>query len=163
MNTVVVYHGGTEKIENPICKLGRKNLDFGQGFYITSIREQAITWANNMARNRNMPARLNRYKLNKDAILKEAKCKIFKAYDEEWLEFIVGNRTGLNPAKDYDYVEGGVANDRVIDTINLYIAGLIDFSSALRELSKHQPNNQICILNQGLINKYLTYDGTDEL
>ena len=65
--------------------------------------------------------------------------------------------------KDYDYVEGGVANDRVIDTINLYIAGLIDFSSALRELSKHQPNNQICILNQGLINKYLTYDGTEEL
>lgn len=163
MNTIVVYHGSTEQIENPICKLGRKNLDFGQGFYITSLREQAITWANNMARNRNMPAKLNRYKLDRDTILKEAKCKIFKAYDKEWLEFIVGNRTRLNPAKDYDYVEGGVANDRVIDTINLYIAGLIDFSSALRELSKHQPNNQICILNQNLINKYLIYDGTEEL
>lgn len=91
MNTIVVYHGSTEQIENPICKLGRKNLDFGQGFYITSLREQAITWANNMARNRNMPAKLNRYKLDRDTILKEAKCKIFKAYDKEWLEFIVGN------------------------------------------------------------------------
>lgn len=163
MNTIVVYHGGTENIESPICKLGRKNLDFGQGFYITSLRKQAITWANSMAGNRNMPAVLNRYKLDRDSILREAKCKIFKAYDKEWLEFIVGNRTGQNLAKDYDYVEGGVANDRVIDTINLYIAGLIDFGSALRELAKHQPNNQICMLNQELVNKYLTYDGTEEL
>ena len=110
-----------------------------------------------------MPAVLNRYRLNREAILQNARCKIFKAYDKEWLEFIVGNRTGQELAKDYDYVEGGVANDRVVDTINLYIAGLMELSTALRELSKHQPNNQICILSQDLINKYLEYDGTEEL
>lgn len=163
MSNIIVYHGGTETIENPICKFGRKNLDFGQGFYVTNLREQAVTWANNMARNRKMPAVLNRYRLDKEAILQNARCKIFKAYDKEWLEFIVGNRTGQELAKDYDYVEGGVANDRVVDTINLYIAGLMELSTALRELSKHQPNNQICILSQDLINKYLEYDGTEEL
>ena len=163
MSNIIVYHGGTETIENPICKFGRKNLDFGQGFYVTNLREQAITWANNMARNRKMPAVLNRYRLDREAILQNARCKIFKAYDKEWLEFIVGNRTGQELAKDYDYVEGGVANDRVVDTINLYIAGLMELSTALRELSKHQPNNQICILSQDLINKYLKYDGTEEL
>ena len=26
MNTLVVYHGGIEKIENPVCKLGRKHM-----------------------------------------------------------------------------------------------------------------------------------------
>ena len=41
MNQTIVYHGGTEKIEHPICLFGRKNLDFGQGFYVTSLREQA--------------------------------------------------------------------------------------------------------------------------
>ena len=163
MSNIIVYHGGTETIENPICKFGRKNLDFGQGFYVTNLREQAITWANNMARNRKMPAVLNRYRLDRETILQNARCKIFKAYDKEWLEFIVGNRTGQELAKDYDYVEGGVANDRVVDTINLYIAGLMELSTALRELSKHQPNNQICILSQDLINKYLKYDGTEEL
>ena len=163
MSNIIVYHGGTETIENPICKFGRKNLDFGQGFYVTNLREQAVTWANNMARNRKMPALLNRYRLDREAILQNARCKIFKAYDKEWLEFIVGNRTGQELAKDYDYVEGGVANDRVVDTINLYIAGLMELSTALRELSKHQPNNQICILSQDLINKYLEYDGTEEL
>ena len=163
MSNIIVYHGGTETIENPICKFGRKNLDFGQGFYLTNLREQAVTWANNMARNRKMPAVLNRYRLDRETILQNARCKIFKAYDKEWLEFIVGNRTGQELAKDYDYVEGGVANDRVVDTINLYIAGLMELSTALRELSKHQPNNQICILSQDLINKYLEYDGTEEL
>ena len=163
MSNIIVYHGGTETVENPICKFGRKNLDFGQGFYVTNLREQAITWANNMARNRKMPAVLNRYRLDRETILQNARCKIFKAYDKEWLEFIVGNRTGQELAKDYDYVEGGVANDRVVDTINLYIAGLMELSTALRELSKHQPNNQICILSQDLINKYLKYDGTEEL
>ena len=163
MSNIIVYHGGTETIENPICKFGRKNLDFGQGFYVTNLREQAVTWANNMARNRKMPAVLNRYRLDREAILQNARCKIFKAYDKQWLEFIVGNRTGQELAKDYDYVEGGVANDRVVDTINLYIAGLMELSTALRELSKHQPNNQICILSQDLINKYLEYDGTEEL
>ena len=163
MSNIIVYHGGTETIENPICKFGRKNLDFGQGFYVTNLREQAVTWANNMARNRKMPAVLNRYRLDREAILQNARCKIFKAYDQEWLEFIVGNRTGQELAKDYDYVEGGVANDRVVDTINLYIAGLMELSTALRELSKHQPNNQICILSQDLINKDLEYDGTEEL
>ena len=163
MSNIIVYHGGTETIENPICKFGRKNLDFGQGFYVTNLREQAITWANNMARNRKMPAVLNRYRLDREAILQNARCKIFKTYDKEWLEFIVGNRTGQELAKNYDYVEGGVANDRVVDTINLYIAGLMELSTALRELSKHQPNNQICILSQDLINKYLEYDGTEEL
>ena len=116
-----------------------------------------------MARNRKMPAVLNRYRLDRETILQNARCKIFKAYDKEWLEFIVGNRTGQELAKDYDYVEGGVANDRVVDTVNLYIAGLMELSTALRELSKHQPNNQICILSQDLINKYLEYDGTEEL
>lgn len=163
MNEIVVYHGGTEPLVTPICKFGRQNLDFGQGFYVTNLREQAIAWANNMARNRKQTAVLNRYKMNREAILQDMRCKVFKAYDAEWLEFIIGNRNGENPARDYDYVEGGVANDRVVDTVNLYTAGLMNLDTALRELSRHRPNNQMCILNQEIIDKYLVYDGTESL
>ena len=31
---IVVYHGGTDVVEHPLCKVGRANLDFGQGFYV---------------------------------------------------------------------------------------------------------------------------------
>jgi hypothetical protein len=163
MNKIIVYHGGTEAIENPDCKLGRKNLDFGQGFYVTDIREQAVKWAENMGRNRNKPALLNSYIMNRQAIVQEARCKIFEAYNEEWLEFIIANRTGENIAAKYDYIEGGIANDRVIDTVNLYTAGLMELNTALRELSRHQPNNQMCLLSQSIINEYLIYNGTEEL
>lgn len=162
MKEIFVYHGGTEQIENPICKFGRKSLDFGQGFYVTDILEQAITWGENIALARNKAVVVNRYKLNREEILNNYRCKIFQSYDKEWLEFIVGNRTGQNTAAKFDYVEGGVANDRVIDTINLYISGLMDLNTALGELSKHQPINQICILNQEIINKHLVFDGTEQ-
>ena len=66
--------------------------------------------------------------------------QIFTAYDKDWLDFIVGNRQGKNPAKDYDYIEGGIANDRVIDTVNLYITGFYETGSALQQLAFHKPN-----------------------
>lgn len=162
MKEIILYHGGTDRIENPICKFGRKNLDFGQGFYLTDILEQAITWGKNIASVRNKNVIINRYKFYREEILRNYNCKIFESYDKEWLEFIVGNRTGQNLSAGFDYVEGGVANDRVIDTINLYISGLMDLNTALGELSKHQLNNQICILNQEIINKYLVFDGTEQ-
>lgn len=160
---MIVFHGGTDVIEHPICKLGRLNLDFGQGFYVTNLREQAGLWAKQIADRRMKQPVLNRYRLNRDVVLKEARCKVFVAYDYDWLEFIVANRRGLNFAKDFDYVEGGVANDRVIDTINLYMAGLMDIDTALLRLSEHQPNNQMCLLNQVITDKYLLFDGTEKI
>lgn len=159
--TMTVYHGGTERVDAPICRLGRENLDFGRGFYVTDIKEQACRWAIATAKRRNAQAILNIYRLDREAILAEARCKMFKAYDSEWLEFIVASRRGLNPAADYDYIEGGVADDRVIDTVNLYMSGLMSADVALQRLAQHQPNNQICLLNQSITDKYLNYEGTE--
>ena len=163
MSEIIVYHGGTEKIESPICKFGRRNLDFGQGFYLTDIRKQAAEWAKQVADHRKEAPIINRYRLNRDAILGESRCMVFTAYDKDWLQFIVASRHGEHVADSYDYIEGGVANDRVIDTVNLYMAGLMDENTALLRLSQHQPNNQMCILSQELINKYLVFDGTEAI
>lgn len=163
MSDIIVYHGGTEKVEFPICKFGRRNLDFGQGFYVTDLREQAVEWAIQVADRRKAPPILNRYRLNRDAILNEARCKVFMAYDRDWLEFIVASRRGQQVADNYDYIEGGVANDRVVDTVNLYMAGLMDEDTVLLRLSEHQPNNQMCLLSQEITDKYLIFDGTEAI
>lgn len=63
----------------------------------------------------------------------------------------------MKPWADYDIIEGGIANDRVVDTVNLFSLGLMDEETALSRLSEHQPNNQICILNQEVIEKYLSF------
>ena len=163
MEEIIVYHGGTEVVEHPICSYGRLNLDFGQGFYVTDLKEQAIQWAKTVAGRKMATPLLNRYRLCKAQILQEARCKVFEAYDAEWLEFIVASRQGKPVASSFDYIEGGVANDRVIDTINLYMAGLMDREMALRRLSMHKPNNQMCLLNQRITDNYLFYEGFEQL
>lgn len=163
MSDMIVYHGGTEIVEAPICKFGRKNLDFGQGFYVTDMRKQALDWALLMATRRGKEPVLNRYILKKDDILANARYKIFEAYDRDWLEFIVASRRGQQVAEAYDYIEGGVANDRVVDTVNLYMLGLMDLDTALGRLSQHRPNNQMCLLCQVITDKYLLHDGIETI
>ena len=45
---ITVYHGATEIIEAPLNHVGRPRLDFGQGFYVTDLKDQAIKWAKTM-------------------------------------------------------------------------------------------------------------------
>ncbi len=160
---MILYHGSTIEIRHPRCDAGRKNLDFGQGFYLTFIREQAENWARRVSADRGMNAVVNEYEIDIEHVISNYQCLTFKEYNESWLEFIVSSRQGLKPWAGYDLIEGGVANDRVIDTINLYTLGIIDKQAALGNLAQHQPNNQICILNQNIIDKHLKFKGSIEL
>ena len=54
-------------------------------------------------------------------------------------------------------VEGGVANDNVIDTVEDYENGIITAEQALGQLKYKQVNHQICILNQDIADKYLSF------
>ena len=90
-----VFHGGTETIERPVCRFGRPNLDFGQGFYLTDVREQAVQWAVRMADRRGIPPLLNRYRLDRNAILANCRCKVFTAYDADWLNFMLSCPSGF--------------------------------------------------------------------
>ncbi len=60
-------------------------------------------------------------------------------------------------------INGGIANDRVFNTVELYAAGLINADEALQRLSYHKPNNQICILNQKIIDNHLTFIGAERI
>ena len=163
MNKIEVYHAGTEKIINPIWNYGRKNLDFGPGFYLTDIYDQAVIWAKRKSRERKSVPLINVYKLDRKSILDNYKNKIFSQYNREWLDFIVACRNLQKIWMNYDYIEGGVADDRVIDTINLYIQGFISEERALENLFYLKPNNQICINNQEILNNHLEYLNTLEL
>lgn len=161
--SIIVYHGGTDKIVHPLYDAGRANLDFGLGFYVTDMLSQATDWAKKVADHRHTLPVVNNYELNRDAILSEYRCKVFTNYDGEWLDFIVASRLGQKPWAQYDYIEGGVADDRVIDTINLYLVGLMTREVALARLSEHRPNNQMCLLSQQLIDKYLIFNGAESI
>ena len=42
---IVLYHGTTLRLEQPLACVGREDLDFGKGFYLTRLRDQAERWA----------------------------------------------------------------------------------------------------------------------
>ena len=154
---MILYHGGTEAVMQPDCKMGRPDLDFGQGFYVTLLQDQAEGFARRKARDRKGKPVISIYEFDYDAAIKDCAYLNFEFYDEAWLDFVVESRSGLKPWLSYDIVEGGVANDRVIDTVELYTIGILDKASALGRLSEHQPNHQICILNQEILDKYLKF------
>ena len=83
--------------------------------------------------------------------------KRFDTYNIEWLNYVVDCRKGKDISLDYDIVEGGVANDNVIDTVEDYEKGIITAEQALGQLRYKKVNHQICILNQKVIDKYLLY------
>ena len=63
-----VYHGSTFVIEHPIASVGRRRLDFGQGFYVTDIKIQADLWAERMQRIREEAGIVNIYEMDIDGL-----------------------------------------------------------------------------------------------
>lgn len=157
----IVYHGSNVIVEKPLVNIGRKDLDFGPGFYLTPLFEQASKWA----------ARIKTIRRAEQAIVNVYEyslpmgynIKRFDAYNKEWLDFIVDSRAGKQPWKGFDIIEGGVADDRVIDAVEAYINGYADVEHTLRQLVYHKPNYQICILNQEVVEKFIQYQSYKKL
>ncbi len=80
-----VYHASNTIIKRPDTLHSRVALDFGQGFYVTVLREQAIKYGERF-KLRKQQAFLNVYELSDGWQAKNI--KKFTAYDAEWLDFI---------------------------------------------------------------------------
>ena len=151
---MTLYHASTLCIEKPDVLHSREKLDFGCGFYLTSIREQAIRYSERFTR-RGKDAFINEYELDEET--PDFTIKVFESYDEEWLDYVTLCRRGEITAHNYDAVSGGVANDKVFNTVDLYFAGLITKEEALGRLKYEKPNHQLCILNGEMLNRHLHF------
>ena len=101
---------------------------------------------------------VNEYTFDRETAQMNGTCWLnFPAYDEDWLKFVVASRKGDEPWRDYDVIEGGIANDRVIDTVEDYLNGIITISQALGQLAFTEPNHQVCIPNQQVADNYLIF------
>lgn len=89
-----LYHGSTLIVDKPLVSFGRNNLDFGKGFYTTSMQSQA----------------------------------------EKWVQRF----------------------------IFLEKKGIIDKSTALQRLRFEKTNNQICFINQEVVDKHLHFESSYE-
>ena len=154
-----VYHASTLEIKCPDIFHSRKYLDFGPGFYVTTLRQQAVNYAARFKR-RKCPAVLNVYELSDT--YSDYQTLLFDRYDAAWLDFVTDCRSG-NTIGEYDIVRGGIANDKVFRTIDLYFAGDITKDEALKRLLYEKPNDQICFRTQEAIDSCLAFTKSIEL
>lgn len=156
---MLLYHASYMDVKSPDIKHSRDNLDFGKGFYLTSYREQAENYANRFKR-RGRRAWLCIYEfeieINSWNILE------LREYNLNWLDFISKCRAGEDTTT-YDIVIGGIANDKVIRTLDRYFMGELTKDQALGQLIFEKPNIQYCIRSQELINQCLRHIESIEL
>jgi len=145
---MIIYHGGTDVIEEPKIFLSGSGRDFGIGFYATDIREQALKWAKRQGRTRRNRAILNVYEFDEELAVKELRLKRFADYSIEWLEFVVNNRTNPHTEHGFDIVFGKIANDDVGETIQAVVDGLMPLDFALQRLAFMYANNQYAFCSE---------------
>lgn len=154
-----LYHSSSVSVEHPDTKHSRQYLDFGRGFYLTSLHEQAVRYAQRFKR-RGQQAWLNTYDFYCEENMWNV--KRFESYNKEWLDFVALCRDGKD-ANDYDMVIGGIANDRVIITLDRYFTGEISQEEALGLLRFEKPNIQYCIRSEQMLKACLTFIESEQL
>ena len=129
---MVLYHTSNREIRNPDIHHGRKNADFGWGFYLTPDREFAYRWARENAV-------INEYEFDDSAL----DIKVFSR-DTDWFEYIFNNRLWVDTL-NADVVIGPIANDTIFDTLGIITSGYLKSEDALQLLMIGPAYTQIAI------------------
>jgi hypothetical protein len=162
---MILYHGSYTAIEKPDLSFSRFRTDFGRGFYLTPLKEQAVSWAQRFYRDVGS-AVLSLYEFlpnPNDKLPPGIKILEFDAHNSEWLNFITACRLGQPVDNEWDLVIGGVANDKVFDTLQLFFDKLIGEEEAIGRLKYRKPNIQYCFKTQSLIDDYLKFIDSEAL
>ncbi|MBR2526954.1 MAG: DUF3990 domain-containing protein [Blautia sp.] len=118
-----LYHTGPEIIMDPDITIGRKNADFGQGFYLTDDLDFTRRWA------RERTPYVNIYELDEDDLVIR---RFFRNTD--WFRYIFQNRRGLADRITADVIIGPIANDTIYDTFGIITSGLLKDEDAIKLL-----------------------------
>ncbi len=142
---MIIYHGSTNIVEKPQILPPNRTLDFGAGFYTTTSFEQAESWVRRKLTQTSNIGYVNIYNWDENFILKK---NIFEKPNEQWIDFVMKNRTQKGFSHEYDVVLGPVANDRVYACFSLYEQGFIDKPTLILQLKTYDLVDQILFHTQ---------------
>ena len=138
---LVLYHGSNIAFDKIDLGKSHNRRDFGRGFYCTVLESQAEEWAKRLYLRSHKGGRyVYRYLFRQT---EDLKIKHFAALDQEWLEFIKENRTKGGIQHAYDVVVGPVADDNTMETVQLYLSGILKAEEAVERLRYNKVNNQV--------------------
>ena len=146
-NRMKLYHASDREIPLPDLRRGRKNADFGQGFYLSPDRDFICRWAGPQAV-------VNAYELN------EAGLTIRRfTRSAEWFDYIFHNRRAQDTLQT-DLVIGPIANDTIFDTLGILSSGFLQPQDALRLLLIGPEYTQVAVKTERALSQ-LTWLGAE--
>ena len=134
---MILYHGSIEIVESPEIRIPSRSLDYGYGFYTTTSLKQAEDWVKRKLNANIQVGYVNVYELDESRI-KNLNALLFNSPSEEWVDFVMKNRTDKDFYHDFDIVYGPVANDKVYAAFALYEGGIIDKQTLISELKAYK-------------------------
>ena len=148
-----LYHGSNVVIESINLAMCRPYKDFGKGFYLTDIEEQAKQMAKRVSRIYGGSPVVNTFEIQDDfRKMSDIKIKDFGLQTtEEWAKFVMNNRnraftdevnTLCNKDNKYDIVIGPVADDNMALLFRQYENEIIDFETLLKGLIYKKTSSQ---------------------
>ena len=158
---MILYHGSTVIVNNPDVLHSEHHLDFGTGFYVTSVKEQAERWAKRKGLLQgNEKGIVSIYEYTED---NNFKIKDFTDDLETWIDFVCDCRNGSDSYKKYDLIKGKVANDKVFRVVDMYKQGIWDKERTIREIKVYETYDQFAFVTQKSIDSMLVYKGCFEV
>lgn len=140
---ITLYHGSNVEIETINLDKCSPYKDFGKGFYLTDIKEQAKQMAVRRTRiaGEGKPT-VTVYSFDERLLENSSlQVKLFDTPSKEWALFILANRKGLMQPV-YDIVIGPIADDGVVFQLERYMHRLITLDTLVEELTYRKLNRQ---------------------
>ena len=132
---MILYHTSDREIRDPDIHYGRRNADFGWGFYLTPDREFTYRWARDHAV-------VNEYELDESGL------DVHRfARGVDWFRYIFYNRRAKDTL-EADVVMGPIANDTIFDTLGVISSGYLKPEDALRLLMIGPAYTQVAIKSE---------------
>lgn len=133
-----LYHGSNVEVAVPDLTKSKPYKDFGQGFYLSADKCQAMRMAEQKTLQLLMGEPVvSEFEFDEALLQSDAlKVKIYEDYSVEWANFILQNRDihRQHPTHDYDIVYGPIADDGVTFQLRRYQSGAISIEELVREL-----------------------------
>ena len=147
-----IYHGSIEQVYSPEIREPNHRLDYGAGFYATTSYEQAKRWVQRKMRERKTnKGYVNVYEFNRQT-MNTLKTISFPTPTEEWVDFVMRNRTEPGFTHDYDIVYGPVANDHVYAAFALYEGHVLSKQGLIAELQTNKLVDQYLFHTERSVN-----------
>lgn len=153
MKNNILFHGSNVTVSKPKILINGYYKDFGYGFYCTNIKRQATRWA----LTKKGASIINSYSYTENESLKVLQ---FETTTEEWLQFVVNCRRGIEHA--FDIVEGPMADDQIWNFVEGFIDGRIPRDAFWGLVRFNYPTHQIVFCTEAAL-KTLTFEGSETL